>query len=563
MQNEDGRLSHGAATGRRGIRIRVAVGTAIALAAVNPWTVAGVAQAAAPAAAATQAATVTTVLTPNSNSASDQVRWTTDSVAPGVQVRTGVIQNTKARPVWTITLQAPAVNRLTGAATWAPVGDRTWADTTARQLRAAGFQPRVEEVRWEDYSDTPHGTMGWRVRVGSYAAEAEAQSANQGVTATGLRTGVEWTGYDGQQTADRQSIHVAVIDPATFRGTVESTHGDSVADRETTSSAAAKAKSLVAINGGFFITSDGDGVQGTVAGISAYEGKLESMAVGSRAALILADGGRHSRIADLSTTVTARSGLSTYAVQGINRAPGKIRNCGRPNATPTALPHHDLTCTAPNDLVKFTPKFRANLPEGAGTQVVLDSKDRVVSVGSLGGKVPAGGSVLQGIGSGANWLTSHSRKGQRIAVTEVIRDAKGRQVRLGAHDTIVSASPTLVENGQVHIDAKAEGTLDPKDLSFGYAWSNVRQPRTMAGIDQRGRLILATVDGRQPGVSEGFTLAEAARFMRSLGAKQALNLDGGGSSAMVVGGKLVNITSDATGERAVGDTVQVLPARRG
>ncbi|MCL2732931.1 MAG: phosphodiester glycosidase family protein, partial [Actinomycetia bacterium] len=66
-------------------------------------------------------------------------------------------------------------------------------------------------------------------------------------------------------------------------------------------------------------------------------------------------------------------------------------------------------------------------------------------------------------------------------------------------------------------------------------------------------------DGRLSGGSEGFTIAEAAAFMRSLGAVQALNLDGGGSTAMAVDGVLVNHTSDATGERPVGDTVQVLP----
>ncbi|CAM5569192.1 hypothetical protein SCANM63S_08299 [Streptomyces canarius] len=48
--------------------------------------------------------------------------------------------------------------------------------------------------------------------------------------------------------------------------------------------------------------------------------------------------------------------------------------------------------------------------------------------------------------------------------------------------------------------------------------------------------------------------------MKSLGAVQAMNLDGGGSTAMAVGGTLVNTPSDATGERPVGDTVQVLPA---
>ncbi|MGW1028077.1 phosphodiester glycosidase family protein [Streptomyces sp. NPDC002577] len=75
-------------------------------------------------------------------------------------------------------------------------------------------------------------------------------------------------------------------------------------------------------------------------------------------------------------------------------------------------------------------------------------------------------------------------------------------------------------------------------------------------------MLLVTVDGRQPTVSEGFTPAEAASFMRSLGAVDALNLDGGGSTAMAVDGTLVNTTSDATGERPVGDTVQVLPAGR-
>ena len=47
--------------------------------------------------------------------------------------------------------------------------------------------------------------------------------------------------------------------------------------------------------------------------------------------------------------------------------------------------------------------------------------------------------------------------------------------------------------------------------------------------------------------------------MRGLGAVNALNLDGGGSTAMAVNGTVVNKPSDTTGERAVGDTVQVLP----
>jgi Exopolysaccharide biosynthesis protein related to N-acetylglucosamine-1-phosphodiester alpha-N-acetylglucosaminidase len=124
---------------------------------------------------------------------------------------------------------------------------------------------------------------------------------------------------------------------------------------------------------------------------------------------------------------------------------------------------------------------------------------------------------------------------------------------------IVSAGPILVRDGRLSIDAATEGVVDPADLSFGYAWAEQRQPRTLAGTDSRGRLLLVTIDGREPGISEGATLQEAAELMRGLGAVNALNLDGGGSTAMAVNGAVVNKPSDATGERAVGDTVQVLP----
>jgi exopolysaccharide biosynthesis protein len=62
-----------------------------------------------------------------------------------------------------------------------------------------------------------------------------------------------------------------------------------------------------------------------------------------------------------------------------------------------------------------------------------------------------------------------------------------------------------------------------------------QHPRTAAGVSRNGRyLILMTVDGRQPGYSEGTTTAETAEWIRSLGAYNALNLDGGGSTTLVI-----------------------------
>jgi hypothetical protein len=65
----------------------------------------------------------------------------------------------------------------------------------------------------------------------------------------------------------------------------------------------------------------------------------------------------------------------------------------------------------------------------------------------------------------------------------------------------------------------------------------VRHPRSAAGISRDGRyLVLMTIDGRQPGYSEGATKAETAEWLRRLGAWNALNLDGGGSTTLVIEG---------------------------
>jgi exopolysaccharide biosynthesis protein len=67
------------------------------------------------------------------------------------------------------------------------------------------------------------------------------------------------------------------------------------------------------------------------------------------------------------------------------------------------------------------------------------------------------------------------------------------------------------------------------------------------------------VDGRRPGWSAGMTLTEAARLMRSLGARDAVNLDGGGSTTMSVLGEVVSRPSDRSGERPVSDALSVIP----
>lgn len=88
--------------------------------------------------------------------------------------------------------------------------------------------------------------------------------------------------------------------------------------------------------------------------------------------------------------------------------------------------------------------------------------------------------------------------------------------------TAVSAGPRLLLDGKVLVDE-----IPPDDFSD-------LNPRTAVGISQDEQfLILITIDGRQPGFSEGATLFQTAEWLRRFGAYQGLNLDGGGSTTMV------------------------------
>ncbi len=83
-----------------------------------------------------------------------------------------------------------------------------------------------------------------------------------------------------------------------------------------------------------------------------------------------------------------------------------------------------------------------------------------------------------------------------------------------------------------------------------------RNPRTGVGFTARGHVLLLTVDGRQPGWSVGMTMVQFARQFIRLGATWALNLDGGGSTTMVVRGKVRNRPSDGS-LRRVGSAILV------
>ena len=132
-------------------------------------------------------------------------------------------------------------------------------------------------------------------------------------------------------------------------------------------------------------------------------------------------------------------------------------------------------------------------------------------------------------------------------------------LRLAPGVDVVNGGPRLLRDGRPEITAEAEGFDHPGDPSFYYAFGLRRNPRTMAGVTGDGRLLLVAVDGRAPGYSAGLDFEEEAGVMRALGAQDAVNLDGGGSTTMTIRGAVVTRPSDASGERPIGDAILVRP----
>jgi hypothetical protein len=471
------------------------------------------------------------------------------------------------------------------------VATRREARAAAARIRAAGAAPRTEVVAGSPLDDAP-GRAGLLVRTGAFADEAEALAERDRLVAAGL-TGlrVVHTSEDGRPTTGPWVVHVLAVDRSVLAaGRVDGVLATGlVPGREPLSLLAPRAGALAAINGGYFVVGEADGTPGDLAGTSVVDGELVSEAVDGRTALVLDRGG--ASIAALRDTLTATAADgATRAVDGVNREPGLVRGCGGTGDAPTDRPKHDATCTDEDELIVLRPVFGASAPEGEGAEVALDAAGRVVEVRARrGGAIPEGGSVLAGTGDAAAWLREHAPLGAVVELAAEIRaeggpltagaaaaDVRAEGGALGAVGAgapatapplavgspaldVVNGGPCLLRSGRPDVRAVAEGFAWPEDPGFLYRFGLRRNPRTLAGVTGAGDLLLVAVDGRRPGTSVGATFAESARLLRALGARDGVNLDGGGSTTLTLGDDVVNLPSDPTGERPIADGVVIGP----
>jgi len=185
------------------------------------------------------------------------------------------------------------------------------------------------------------------------------------------------------------------------------------------------------------------------------------------------------------------------------------------------------------------------------TEIIIDADQCVASIVEANGgtMIPQGGYVYAFHGDAQG-----IKKGMPAEVNVRVVNADGAPLTLwNEMPHILGSTPLLMKDGQVI------ASLCEKMSAF-YAQ---RHPRTAVGMHEDGDLLFITVDGRQK-QAQGFTMLELAAYMQQLGATDALNLDGGGSTTMVIGDEVVNEPSGHSFdigryERSVANVLLLVP----
>ena len=315
-------------------------------------------------------------------------------------------------------------------------------------------------------------------------------------------------------------IHVLEADPKLIEVRVAHAY-DAAIGLETTADLAERHGALAAVNGGFFLMTGllaGDS-QGTLV----MDGRVLSEPDRGRATVgfYTADGTTRAVVGRLSFRGEVRFGDGmAVPVDGINRA------------------------RQASEIVLFTPEFhRTTLTPPGGTEIIVEN-GRIAEVrdGAGSSVIPPAGMVVSIGGDRLEQIRPHIRPGAPVAVdTKLISSLPDPEGEWERAEGIASAGPLLLWKGK-----RIE---EPEKESISNVFCLARHPRTAAGVRADGTLVFVTVDGRQPETSIGMSIPELTDLMLELGCVSAMNLDGGGSTTMVVKGKIVNSPSGGSARR--------------
>ena len=191
-----------------------------------------------------------------------------------------------------------------------------------------------------------------------------------------------------------------------------------------------------------------------------------------------------------------------------------------------------------NELILYRPDFHAiTLTKPDGIEVVIQNNQIIdIRDGQGSSRIPTNGYVLSAHGKKREMLLSQLKPGDTIKIREtVIPEIVGESKLWEGLSHVIGGGPLLLRNGVISTkDAyKREG--------FQGSFYGFPHPRTAVGKKADGTLLFATITGAEPGVRRGVTLPKLGKLFQEWGATDAINLDGGSSSMMVIRNKVVSI----------------------
>ena len=151
-------------------------------------------------------------------------------------------------------------------------------------------------------------------------------------------------------------------------------------------------------------------------------------------------------------------------------------------------------------------------------------------------------------------------KGIEIVQSTDIPDYPSLEDKCNTCENIIACGPVLIDNGE---EVSYRDIIESTDESLKRkkVFYIRRHPRSAIGCDAEGNIYMVVVDGRSKGNAEGMTIAELTQLCSWLGMVEAMNLDGGGSSALwcskygVLNHPCDNRKFDHEGERKVSSTL--------
>ncbi|HEX6132613.1 MAG TPA: phosphodiester glycosidase family protein [Longimicrobiales bacterium] len=227
-----------------------------------------------------------------------------------------------------------------------------------------------------------------------------------------------------------------------------------------------------------------------------------------------------------------RAGSDTAAIAQLNRTSARTSAYRGTDSGITLFTRWIGDSVPPDSTARRVTLRMIRGDEAAGTAVVASS-DSTADATPMSSRT----AILLAHGPARDWARRRAPGDTVSWSIRVLVDAPVREA--------VGGFPHLLRDGRIVLDSQ---TVNP-------AFRNNRHPRTAVGWTPDERLLFVVVDGRQPRHSDGMSLDELTWLFQRLGATDALNLDGGGSSALVVNDRLVNRPSDREGERAVGNAL--------